>query len=81
MPFVKIPSSGQKHRASDHSPTPCRAVALIREHRASMHPETQRAWATDAVDELGRLQAENERLLEMAQALYKAEADARPKET
>lgn len=46
-----------------------------------MHPETQRAWATDAVDELGRLQAENERLLERAQALYKAEADAHPKET
>lgn len=27
-----------------------------------MHPETLRAWASDAVDELGRLQAENERL-------------------
>ncbi|WP_315533935.1 hypothetical protein [Delftia acidovorans] len=42
--------------------TPSRADALIREHRASMHPETLRAWASDAVDELGRLQAENERL-------------------
>ena len=51
------------------APTPSRADALIREHRASMHPETLRAWASDAVDELGRLQAsyqalqtENERL-------------------
>jgi hypothetical protein len=42
--------------------TPSRADALIREHRASMHPETLRAWASDAVDELGRLQAENERV-------------------
>lgn len=44
------------------APTPSRADALIREHRASMHPETLRAWASDAVDELGRLQADNERL-------------------
>ena len=44
------------------APTPSRADSLIREHRASMHPETLRAWASDAVDELGRLQAENERL-------------------
>ena len=44
------------------APTPSRADALIREHRASMHAETLRAWASDAVDELGRLQAENERL-------------------
>ncbi len=27
-----------------------------------MHPETLRAWASDAVDELGRLQADNEHL-------------------
>ena len=39
------------------APTPSRADALIREHRASMHPETLRAWASDAVDELRRLQA------------------------
>lgn len=44
------------------APTTSRADALIREHRASMHEETLRAWASDAVDELGRLQAENERL-------------------
>ncbi|QPS73971.1 hypothetical protein [Delftia acidovorans] len=44
------------------APTPSRADALIREHRASMHPETLRAWASDAVDELGRLQADNELL-------------------
>lgn len=44
------------------APTPSRADSLIREHRASMYPETLRAWASDAVDELGRLQAENERL-------------------
>lgn len=44
------------------APTPPRADALIREHRASMHPETLRAWASDAVDELGRLQADNDRL-------------------
>ena len=38
-----------------------------------MHPETLRAWATDAVDELGRLQAENERLrAEQAQAMSEA---------
>mgnify|MGYP001577957420 CR=1 FL=1 len=55
------------------APTPFRADALIREHRASMHPETLRAWATDAVDELGRLQAENERLrAEQAQAMSEA---------
>lgn len=39
------------------APTPSRADALIREHRASMHPEILRAWASDAVDELRRLQA------------------------
>lgn len=44
------------------APTPSRADALIREHRACMHPETLRAWASDAVDELGRLQADNEHL-------------------
>lgn len=49
------------------APTPARADALIREHRASMHPETLRAWASDAVDELGRLQAENERLQQLLQ--------------
>jgi hypothetical protein len=32
-----------------------------------MHPETLRAWASDAVDELGRLQAENERLQQLLQ--------------
>ena len=40
------------------APTPSRADALIREHRASMHPEILRAWASDAVDELGRLLAQ-----------------------
>ncbi len=49
------------------APTPSRADALIREHRASMHPETLRAWASDAVDELGRLHAENERLQQLLQ--------------
>ncbi|KAA9177340.1 hypothetical protein F3K36_09305 [Delftia sp. BR1] len=44
------------------APTPSRADALIREHRSSMHPETLRAWTSDAVDELRRLQADNERL-------------------
>lgn len=54
-------------------PTPSRADALIREHRASMHPEVLRAWASDAVDELGRLQAENERLrADQAQAMSEA---------
>lgn len=55
------------------APTPSRADALIREHRASMHPETLRAWASDAVDELGRLHAENERLLAQ---VHKLEMDA-----
>lgn len=55
------------------APTPSRADALIREHRASMHPETLRAWASDAVDELGRLHAENERLLTQ---VHKLEMDA-----
>lgn len=41
------------------APTPSRADALIREHRENM---TISSWASDAVDELGRLQAENERL-------------------
>jgi len=55
------------------APTPSRADALIREHRASMHPETLRAWASDAVDELGRLHAENERLrADQAQAMSEA---------
>lgn len=44
------------------APTPSRADALIREHRASMHPETLRAWASDAVDELGRLLAQVHKL-------------------
>lgn len=39
------------------APTPSRADALIREHRASIHPEVLPAWASDAVDELGRLRA------------------------
>lgn len=38
-----------------------------------MHPEILRAWASDAVDELGRLQAENERLLAQT---HKLEMDA-----
>jgi hypothetical protein len=38
-----------------------------------MHPETLRAWASDAVDELDRLQAENERLLAQ---VHKLEMDA-----
>ena len=38
-----------------------------------MHPETLRAWASDAVDELGRLHAENERLLAQ---VHKLEMDA-----
>ncbi|MGQ8875906.1 hypothetical protein ACUTR7_00230 [Delftia sp. NA_296.1] len=36
------------------APTPSRADALIREHRENM---TISSWASDAVDELGRLQA------------------------
>ncbi|WP_289241800.1 hypothetical protein [Delftia sp.] len=63
------------------APTPSRADALIREHRACMHPETLRAWASDAVDELGRLQADNEHLqgsLE-AQRLISDRAIASPK--
>ena len=44
------------------APTPSRADALIREHRASMHPEILRAWASDAVDELGRLLAQVHKL-------------------
>ncbi|WP_189354211.1 hypothetical protein [Delftia tsuruhatensis] len=44
------------------APTPSRADALIREHRASMHPEILRAWASDAVDELGRLLAQIHKL-------------------
>ncbi|MDH0851434.1 hypothetical protein N5D66_26130 [Delftia tsuruhatensis] len=55
------------------APTPSRADALICEYRASMHPEILRAWASDAVDELGRLQAENERLLAQT---HKLEMDA-----
>jgi hypothetical protein len=55
------------------APTPSRADALIREHRASMHAETLRAWASDAVDELRRLQADNERLrADQAQAMHEA---------
>ncbi|MFG0787964.1 DUF551 domain-containing protein [Delftia tsuruhatensis] len=55
------------------APTPSRADALIREHRASMHQEILCAWASDAVDELGRLQADNERLLAQ---VHKLEMDA-----
>ena len=44
------------------APTPARADALIREHRASIHPEVLPAWASDAVDELGRLLAQVHKL-------------------
>ena len=43
------------------APTPSRADALIREHRENM---TISSWAADAVDELARLQADNEAMRE-----------------